>query len=171
MSAKRILKLSNIRANPRFTGQYDAKYYYSNYANASGPHPGEFNLTAYNALINDSNATLDVVTKALDEVKAFETEYNRQAQHHTNRGDKPNADVAFGWRDTAFKVKQELESKRNKLIATQNTPPPTNTNNPPVSTMLPTAWSTKKIAFVTIGSVAAVTGIILAVKFFKNRGK
>lgn len=187
----RTIRLSNIRA---FTGAtpYSVsdnlglktkceKYLYSDFMNADGAHPGEFNLDKYNSLISNANVNIDVLNSAISEVAGYVTEYKRQADYHfLNQGPmvsaKPGSDhkIALSWRDTAQRVKDELENRRNQVLSQSNSGTGNNSDRPlpPNYEVAPTkTWSPTKKIGTAVAGVAVLVGGFLFIKFLINRNK
>lgn len=167
MSTKRTLRLSNIRAASKFTGERDDKYYYSSFANASGPVPDGFDLNKYNALTSNPNSTVASLQVALQEVTNAETEYTI-AQANPFIGASARVFLP-----TIKMVKKEiiaaLSNAQNRTVASGGS----TTGNAYVPGSEPNTqtskWSTTKIVLTTVASAVALGGIFILIKWIKNK--
>ncbi|HWY12833.1 MAG TPA: hypothetical protein VN026_15975 [Bacteroidia bacterium] len=97
----------------------------SNFSNASGAHPSEFNLDYYNSLVTNTNENQDLLNKvilAITDVNNFATEYQRQSTEHASQGDYTDSQISDAWRDTALRMRDELIKKRDRITPTLGIP-------------------------------------------------
>ena len=168
MSTKRTLRLSNIRSASKFTGEQDSKYYYSAFAYASGPAPAELDLSKYNALVSNQNASVADLQNALEYVSALENKYNAL---QSNSLTAPQAKLYL---QTIKSLKSEIQNAINTAqnkSTTTTTGGNSNDNTSGIPGTTQSKWATTRIILTSISGAVVLGGGFIFVKWLINRNK